>query len=132
MLRILLVEDDQFNRTIIEDAFEFDNIPAELLCVESGEEAIERAIESRPDLILMDVQLPGIDGLETTRRLKQNPSTHDIPVWAFTAHAMKGDDELARQAGCCEYVTKPVNVQALGNKIRQFIEQLETQEVDHV
>jgi CheY-like chemotaxis protein len=97
---ILLVEDDPLNRAVIEDIVEFDQIAAELTCVETGEESLECARELRPALILMDVGLPGINGLETTRRLKQIPELNDTPVWAISAHAMKGDAEQALSAGC--------------------------------
>ena len=80
MNTVLLVEDEPFNQTVLEDIFEFDEIPAELVCVESGEEAIEKVAELKPILILMDIGLPGIDGLETTRRIKANPQTSDIPI----------------------------------------------------
>ncbi len=132
MRLILLVDDDLFNQTVIEDAFEFDDIKAELVCVESGEEAIEEATQSRPDLILMDVHLPGIDGLEATRRLKQNPATFDIPIWAVTADAMRGNDDLAFHAGCSEYVTKPIDIKQLEDKLRSFLAQLAIQKVKHV
>ena len=81
---------------------------ARLVSVETGEEVLNRAVEIQPTLILMDLRLPGIDGLESTQLLKRDPRTKDIPVWAITACAMNGDEERARAAGCCEYITKPV------------------------
>ena len=73
----------------------------------------------------MDLRLPGIDGLETTEILKSNPLTKDIPVWAITAYAMHGDEQRARDAGCCEYITKPVRTVELANRLRAFLGQLE-------
>jgi CheY-like chemotaxis protein len=96
--------------------------------VETGEEALSRAVGLQPVLILMDLRLPGIDGLETTQILKHNPLTKDIPVWAITAYAMKGDEERARAAGCCEYITKPVRAVDLANRLHAFFGQLEQQE----
>ena len=129
MNTILLIEDNFSNIALLEDIFLFDDIPARLVSVESGEEGLKRAIEIQPILILMDLRLPGIDGLETTHILKCNPLTKDIPVWAITAYAMNGDEERARAAGCCEYITKPVRVLELANRLRTFLDQLEPQEV---
>ena len=124
MNTVLLVEDEPFNQTVLEDIFEFDEIPAELVCVESGEEAIEKVVELKPILILMDIGLPGIDGLETTRRIKANPETADIPIWALTAHAMKGDAHKAIDAGCASYLTKPVDGKDISDHLREFLTEL--------
>jgi CheY-like chemotaxis protein len=97
--------------------------------VESGEEALRRVVELQPVLILMDLRLRGIDGLETTEILKHDPLTKDIPVWAITAYATKGDEERAQAAGCCEYITKPVRVLELANRLRAFLGRLEQQSV---
>ena len=129
MNTILLVEDNVNNVMLLEDIFLLDDISARLVSVETGEEALSRAIELQPALILMDLRLPGIDGLETTQILKENLLTKDIPVWAITAYAMNGDEERARAAGCCEYITKPVRVLELANRLRTFLDQLERQEV---
>jgi CheY-like chemotaxis protein len=75
----------------------------------------------RPRLILMDIQLPGTDGLELTRRLKQDPATRDVPVVALTAYAMKGDDERALRAGCDGYIAKPIDSRSLPELIRRFL-----------
>ena len=96
---IMLVEDNFNNISLIQDVFEFDDIPAKLEVAQSGEEALRCVIAIQPDLILMDLRLPGIDGLETTQILKCHPLTKDIPVWAVTAYAMNGDEERARAAG---------------------------------
>ena len=125
---ILLIEDNYSNISLLEDIFLFDDIPARLVSAETGEEALNRAIELQPILILMDLRLPGIDGLETTQILKHNPLTKDIPVWAITAYAMNGDEERARAAGCCEYITKPVRALDLANRLRTFLGQLKQRE----
>ena len=129
MNTILLIEDNFSNFSLLEDIFLFDDIPARLASVETGEEALNRAIELQPVLILMDLRLPGIDGLETTQILKHHPLTKDIPVWAITAYAMKGDEERARAAGCCEYITKPVRAMELANRLRTFLRRLERRTV---
>ena len=72
----------------------------------------------------MDLRLPGIDGLETTEILKRNPLTKDIPVWAITAYAMPGDEERARVAGCDEYFAKPLSMRMLGDRLRDFLQEL--------
>ncbi len=125
---ILLVEDNFNNISLIEDVFEFDNIPAKLEVAQSGEEAIRSVVQLQPDLILMDLRLPGIDGLETTEILKNNPLTKNIPIWAVTAYAMPGDEEMARAAGCCQYITKPTNTQDFIDRLRKFLDELTTKE----
>ena len=129
MNTILLIEDNANNFSLLEDIFLFDDIHARLVSVETGEEALNRAIQLQPALILMDLRLPGIDGLETTQILKRNPLTKDIPVWAITAYAMNGDEERARAAGCCEYITKPVRALDLANRLRTFLGRLERRTV---
>lgn len=125
MNTVLLVEDNVNNVMLLEDIFLLDDVAARLVSVETGEEALSRAIELQPVLILMDLRLPGIDGLETTQILKRHPLTKDIPVWAITAYAMNGDEERAMAAGCCEYITKPVRLLDLANRFRAFLGQLE-------
>jgi two-component system, cell cycle response regulator DivK len=125
---IMLVEDNFNNISLIEDVFEFDNIPAKLEVTQTGEEAIRSVIRLQPDLILMDLRLPGIDGLETAQILKNNPLTKDIPIWAVTAYAMPGDEEMARASGCCEYITKPTNTQEFIARLRKFLNELTTKE----
>ncbi|MEI7903454.1 MAG: response regulator [bacterium] len=82
----------------------------------------------QPVLILMDLRLPGIDGLETTEILKRNLLTKDIPVWAITAYAMQGDKERSLAAGCDEYFAKPLSMRTLGDRLRDFLEALEKTE----
>jgi CheY-like chemotaxis protein len=122
MNTVLLVEDNDNNANIIEDMFAFDDVPAKLVTVVTGEDALRTAAEVRPGLILMDLRLPGLDGLETTQLLKGNPLTKDIPVWALTAYSMKGDKERAEVAGCCRYFTKPINLKELAAALREFLQ----------
>jgi two-component system, cell cycle response regulator DivK len=124
MSTILLVEDNVNNLSLLEDIFVYDDIPAHLVYVSSGEEALRLAVSLQPVLILMDLRLPGTDGLETTEILKRNPLTKDIPVWAITAYAMPGDEEKALAAGCCAYFTKPLSTREFGNSLKSFLESL--------
>jgi two-component system, cell cycle response regulator DivK len=128
MPAILLVEDTTSNVSLLEDVFSYDDIRAQLSCVASGEEALRLTVLLQPVLILMDLRLPGIDGLETTEILKRHPLTKNIPVWAITAYAMPGDEERARAAGCDEYFTKPLSVRMLADRLRSFLQGLEKAE----
>ena len=105
--KILVVEDNQVNRRLAE--FLLRSQGYQVREVVSAEEAFAALKVEQFDLILMDVQLPGLDGLETTKRLKANPATCHIPVVAVTSYAMKGDRERALAAGCCGYITKPID-----------------------
>jgi CheY-like chemotaxis protein len=87
----------------------------------SSEEVLKCLSVHTPDLILMDVQLPGQDGLALTRQLKANPSTAGIPIVALTAHAMAGDQDVAFAAGCSGYISKPINTRAFGDQVRKFL-----------
>ena len=87
----------------------------------NADAALAAVAEHRPQLILMDLQLPGVDGLELTRRLKADPATRDIVIIAVTAYAMKGDQDRARAAGCDDYVTKPIDTRALPGVIAQHL-----------
>ena len=123
MSTVLLVEDNDNNVNIIEDLFAFDDVPAKLVTVVTGEDALRTAAELQPALILMDLRLPGLDGLETTQLLKGNPLTKDVPIWAITAYSMKGDKERAQVAGCSAYFTKPINLKELAACLREFFQQ---------
>ncbi len=87
-----------------------------------GKEALAMLDTFLPRLILMDVQLPGVDGLELTRRLKASPRTRDVVILALTAYAMKGDQQRAREAGCDGYIPKPINTRTLPDMVREFLE----------
>ena len=105
--RILLIEDNAVNRRLAQ--FLLKSQGYEVWEVASAPEAFESLKEKRPDLILMDIQLPGMDGLTATRQLKADPATRDIPVLVVTSYAMKGDEAKAFEAGCSGYVTKPID-----------------------
>lgn len=108
---ILIVEDDRVSRKMVRDALQAGGYGTEE--VDSGEEALLAVARQTPDLIVMDIRLPGIDGLETTRRLKADPRTAPIPVVAVTAHAMPEDESLIRAAGCDAYLPKPLRFSSL-------------------
>ncbi len=110
-IKALVVEDNRMNSRLIKFVLEQENF--EVLVSKSAEEAIVIAGSERPDIILMDVQLPGMDGLEATGLLKNNPATARIPIVAITAHAMHGDQERVRAAGCEGYISKPINTREL-------------------
>ncbi len=105
-IRILTVEDHEDNRRIVRDLLT--SVGYEVIEAVTGEDGVRLAETERPDLILMDIQLPGMDGLEATAMLKRDHSTGTIPVIALTALAMKGDEERIRAAGCDGYIAKPM------------------------
>ena len=115
MPKILLVEDQEMNRDMLSRRLVKRGY--EVAIAVDGAEGIEKARSERPDLILMDMSLPVIDGWEATRRLKANPETRDIPVIALTAHAMAEDRQKALAAGCDDYDTKPVELPRLLRKM---------------
>jgi len=117
--RILVVEDHQDNRQILRDLLTssgFDIVEAN-----DGQAGVHAAKKHRPDLILMDIQLPILDGYEATRQIKSDPNLRSIPVIVVTSYALSGDDQKAREAGCDAYVTKPYSPRALLAKIRAFL-----------
>jgi two-component system, cell cycle response regulator DivK len=115
MARILLVEDNEMNRDMLSRRLE--RRGHELITAEDGAEAVARAQADRPDLILMDMSLPVMDGWTATRRLKEDTSTRAIPILALTAHAMATDRQRSLEAGCDDYDTKPVDLPRLLGKI---------------
>jgi CheY-like chemotaxis protein len=117
--RILVVEDNPMNMELAVDLLQLRG--HEVLSAETGQEALEIAGRERLDLILMDVQLPGMDGLEVTRRLKEDPATASVPVVALTAHAMKGDAERMLSQGCAGYIAKPIDTREFHNAVEKFI-----------
>lgn len=122
MTHILLVEDNEMNRDMLSRRLERKGF--EITIAVDGEEGVEKALSVKPDLILMDMSLPKIDGWEATRRVKANPETASIPVIALTAHAMAEDREKALAAGCDEYDTKPVELPRLLEKIQGMLDNL--------
>jgi two-component system cell cycle response regulator DivK len=116
---ILVVEDQEDNRQILRDLL--GNAGYDMFEAENGEEALAALAKRRPDLILMDIQLPILDGYETTRRIKANPDLKDIPIIVVTSYALSGDEGKARDAGCDAYVTKPYSPRALLAKIKEFL-----------
>jgi two-component system, cell cycle response regulator DivK len=119
MPKILLVEDNELNRDMLSRRLM--RLGYEICMATDGREGLERAQLHLPDLILMDLSLPEIDGWEATRRLKANPVTQHIPVIALTAHAMSGDRERAMDAGCDDFDTKPVELPRLLEKMVAFL-----------
>lgn len=116
--RILIVEDQEFNRDLLVQILE--DTYAIAVSVD-GADALARAEREPPDLILMDFGMPVMDGWEATRRLKAHPALRHIPVIAITSHAMVGDEQRAREAGCDDYMAKPIHEDELMAKIRHFI-----------
>ena len=119
MARILYVEDNEDNIYMLRRRLERKGI--EVIVAGDGEEGIAAALRERPDLILMDLSLPVIDGWEAARRLKSSPETRAIPIIALSAHAMTGDRERALAAGCDDYDTKPVDLRGLMAKIEALL-----------
>jgi two-component system cell cycle response regulator DivK len=119
MKRILVVEDQEDNRQILRDLLT--NAGFDMVEAENGEQAIASAQASRPDLILMDIQLPILDGYEATRRIKANPDLKSIPIIVVTSYALSGDEEKARLAGCDDYVAKPFSPRQLLAKIKEYV-----------
>ena len=118
MKKILVVEDVEFNRDLLVQLLEDEY---EILTAVDGAAGIELAEREHPDLILMDLSLPVIDGWEATRRIKANQSVRDIPIIALTAHAMQGDAERALKCGCDDYLSKPLDEQLLFRKLAHFL-----------
>jgi two-component system cell cycle response regulator DivK len=117
--RILVVEDQADNRRILQDLL--GSAGFTVICAEDGLEGVDVARRERPDLILMDIQLPVIDGYEATRRIKAEPELARIPIIAVTSYALSGDDLKAMEAGCDDYVTKPFSPRALLGRVRAWL-----------
>jgi CheY-like chemotaxis protein len=118
MKTILIVEDMELNRELLAQLLEDEH---RLLFAQDGVTALALAAKTRPDLILMDLSLPRMDGWEATRRLKADPALGRIPVIVLTAHAMHGDEERARACGCDDFLTKPIDETALFDKIARHL-----------
>jgi two-component system cell cycle response regulator DivK len=117
--KVLIVEDNEDNRELVVKVLR--NKGYEMVQAADGEEALEKAVAERPDLILLDISLPKLDGYEVAKRLKSMEEFQEIPIIAFTAHAMKGDREKVIVAGFEGYISKPVNVRELPEQVRSFI-----------
>jgi len=118
--KILIVEDNPTNRKLFSTILQIEKY--EVFEAEEAVRGLELAREERPDLILMDIQLPGMDGLTATRRLKEDDDLKEIPVLALTAFAMAGDARKAVDAGCDGYISKPINVESFLEEIRPYLE----------
>ncbi|GJL95378.1 MAG: response regulator [Hyphococcus sp.] len=117
---VLIVEDNELNMKLFHDLLEahgYDTIEAR-----TGPEALELASKHHPDLILMDIQLPEVSGLEVTQKIKDNAELADIPIIAVTAFAMKGDEERIRQGGCEDYIPKPISVVSFLEKVKRYLD----------
>jgi two-component system cell cycle response regulator DivK len=119
MKRILVVEDQEDNRRILRDLLTRSGFAIDE--AENGEDALESIARQRPDLILMDIQLPVLDGYEATRRIKSDPQLRAIPIIVVTSYALSGDEAKAREAGCDAYVTKPYSPRQLLAKIKEYL-----------
>jgi CheY-like chemotaxis protein len=117
-LTILVVDDNPTNLKLVSDVLEFDSY--QVLKAIDAEQAQQIIQSTPPDLILMDIALPGMDGLTLTRKLKSDPATKKIVIIALTAFAMKGDDQKAADAGCDGYITKPVDTRRLSSQVDQI------------
>lgn len=117
--RILIVEDTEDNRQIMRDLLT--NAGFEIVEAHDGEAAVAAAAEFRPDLIMMDIQLPILDGYEAIRRIKSDPTLRPIPIIAVTSYALSGDEERARAAGCDGYIAKPFSPRQLLASVRELL-----------
>jgi two-component system cell cycle response regulator DivK len=119
MSKILLVEDNEMNRDMLTRRLERKGF--EVVIAVDGQDGVTMAASEKPDIIIMDLSLPVMDGWEATRRIKASSATQSIPVIALTAHAMAGDEQKALEAGCDDYDTKPVDFKHLLGKIANYI-----------
>ena len=117
-MNVLLIEDNELNRDMLKRRLERKNFIVS--CAEDGQSGLDMARNDNPDIILLDLSLPIIDGWNVAQQLKADANTKGIPIIALTAHAMKGDREKALDAGCDEYDTKPVNLEGLLDKIHKL------------
>jgi CheY-like chemotaxis protein len=124
MNKVLLVEDDPLSREVVEDMFKYDDVHGELVCVDSAEEALSRISIIDPSVILMDIRLPGISGVEAARVIKTNLSTKHIRVWAITALDDRADVDAALDAGCDGYFIKPIDTAKLAKQLQGYFENL--------
>ncbi len=116
---ILIVEDDPKSLILTRDLLQVSGFTT--IEATNGEQGVELARVKKPDLILMDIQMPDMDGLEATRILKADATTKNIPIVALTAYAMKGDKERVLEAGCDGYITKPIDIQELLKRVAEYL-----------
>src|SRR6267378_2311755 len=116
---VLVVEDNEVNQLLTASVLGREGFEVDI--AGTSEQALEHLRDRLPDLILMDIQLPGMDGLALTRRLKADPATANITVIALTAHAMSGDREQTLAAGCAGYISKPIDTRTFGSQVREFL-----------
>jgi len=119
MKRILVVEDNEDNMRLI--SYIFKKHGHEVIEAREGAEGVALAVQEKPDLVLMDIQLPDIDGLEATKRIRASEADSDIPIIAISSYAMPGDREKALAAGCNGYITKPINVETFMADIEKYL-----------
>lgn len=117
--KILIVEDNELNMKLFNDLLEAHGY--ETLQAKNGADALRIAAQASPDLIIMDIQLPEISGLQATKELKEDPRLSKIPIIAVTAFAMKGDEERIRAGGCEDYIAKPISVAAFLDKVKRYL-----------
>lgn len=117
--RVMIVEDNELNMKLFKDLIEASGY--ETIRTRNGLEALDLARKHKPDLILMDIQLPEVSGLEVTKWIKEDDKLHRIPVIAVTAFAMKGDEERIRQGGCEAYISKPISVASFVQTIKSYL-----------
>ena len=117
--RVLIVDDNQDSRELVVKVLK--NKGYEMIEATDGEEAIEKAVGERPDLILLDISIPKLDGYEVTRRLKSREEFKETPIVALTAHAMKGDRAKALEVGCEGYISKPINIRELPDQVKSYL-----------
>jgi two-component system cell cycle response regulator DivK len=120
MKKILLVEDNDVNMRLVRLTLK--NQDYQFIEASNGEEAIAQAVKEKPDLIVLDIQIPRMDGYEVARALKHDEAVRHIPIIALTAHAMKGDEEKALNAGCDAYVSKPLDTSQFRHLVKTYLE----------
>lgn len=120
--KILIIDDNPMNLELVSDLLELHGLL--VIKAEDSKTGMELAKTEKPDLILMDIQLPGIDGIDATRILKEDTITADIPIVALTAHAMKGDEEKILRAGCTGYISKPINTREFSAIVKSYLKKM--------
>lgn len=117
--KVLIVEDDPRNMKLA--MMTLKPFGYEIISATDGEEAVATALKENPDIILMDMQLPKLSGMDATKQIRENPGFEEIPILALTAYAMKGDEEKYMEAGCTAYMSKPINTRELPAKVAELL-----------